>query len=189
MPLALELHGYSLVGSNLMVSLYDVRDHTSFWVTPNDPQHPDIQIVSFDLTNHTVELNDRGRDVQLALQPPSDQPMAVPPPTPPLVVYSPFYTGDHGSAAQNAVTPAPVATPAAAAQAPLRRPFNNRGNPAAQAGGAYGRGAVASNPSGAAGSGYTTNNPAASSGTGFGSGLGSGTLPRRQIAQPQQPTG
>jgi hypothetical protein len=182
-PLSLELHGYSVVGNNLMVSLYDVRDHTSFWVTPNDPQHPDIQIVAYDLTNNTVELNDRGRDVQLALQPPSDQPMAVPPPTPPLVVYSPFYTGDRGSAAPNVGTPAPAVAPAA--QAPLRGQYNNRGNPAAQAGGAYGRGAVASNPAGAGA--YTNNNPAAGSGTGFGSGLGSSTTPpRRQI---QQPTG
>jgi len=178
------LHGYSVVGNNLMVSLYDVRDHTSFWVTPNDPQHSDIQIVGFDLPNNTVELNDRGRDVQLALQPPSDQPMAVPPPTPPLVVYSPYYTGDHGPAAQSIA--APVANPAPAVQAPRRGAFNNRGNPATQAGGAYGRGAVASSPAGAAGSGYTNDNSTATSGTGFGSGLGTGTLPRRQI---QQPTG
>jgi hypothetical protein len=182
-PLSLELHGYSLVGHNLMVSLYDVRDRASFWLTPNDPLHPDIRIVSFDLTNNTVELNDRGRDVQLVLQPPSDQPMAVPPPTPPLVVYSPFYTGDRSGAAKPVA--APVAVPNTAAQLQNRRLgyFNNRGNLAAQAGGAYGRGAVANNSAGAGA--YTNNNSAAGSGTGFGSGFGgSTTTPRRQIAQP-----
>jgi hypothetical protein len=182
-PLTLELHGYSVVGNNLMVSLYDVRDHTSFWVTPNDPQHPDVRIVSLDLTNNTVELNDRGRDVQLVLQPPSTQPMAVPPPTPPLVVYSPFYAGDRGGAAQNVASPAPVVAPAAASSpSPLRGQYNNRGNLAGQSG-AYGRGAVANNAS-PGGAGVLTNNPATTnSSTGLG---GGGVATRRQI---QQPTG
>jgi hypothetical protein len=112
-PYTLELHGYSQVGNNVMFSLYDVRNRTSFWVTQNDPQHPDIQIVAYDLPNSTVEINDRGRDVQLELQPPSTQPMAVPPPTPPLVVYSPFDTGGgnrgNGRGGQNGAVPGPAA--------------------------------------------------------------------------------
>ena len=112
-PYTLELHGYSQVGNNVMFSLYDVRNRTSFWVTQNDPMHPDIQIVGYNLSdpvNSTVEINDRGRDVELTMQPPSAQPMAVPPPTPPLVVYSPFDTGsanNRGGPAPGAGVPAP----------------------------------------------------------------------------------
>ena len=190
-PLSLELHGFSIMGNDYLFSLYDVRTQTSFWLHPNDPSHADIVVNSFNPVNSTLNLTANGREMELTLKEPSSQPMAELPATPPLVVYSPFDTGDHSRSAPGVAIPAPAASPVAApapnaaAQLQLRGQNNpaGRGNPAGQTGRGTGRGGFASNPAASGGS-TAASNPAANFGTGFGSG-GTAT-PRRQI---QQPTG
>jgi hypothetical protein len=176
--MTLELHGFSMVGREYEFSLHDVRNNTSFWIYPNDPAHADIVINSFSPRGGVLDLTADGREMQLTLKGPSVQPMAVPPATPPLVVYSPFYTGPRGPTPRYTGVPAPIAAPAAAPTPArlfqLRRQgyVNSAGNP--NTGGGYG------------GNGYGGNRYGGNNGYGGNAGYGTGPLTptRRQIAQP-----
>jgi hypothetical protein len=121
-PLDLELRGVSRVGGLYTFSLYDVRTRTSYWVSPNDTTHPDIQVLSYNPAGTSLVVNARGREMQLSLKAPSSQTMVSAAASPPTVVYSAF--GADQRADKIFGYPVPKAPPASAPAAPVSRsPF------------------------------------------------------------------
>jgi hypothetical protein len=200
--MTLELHGVSRVGDKYEFSFYNVRTKSSYWVGLNDASNPDIQVVSFDPVSITADVQANGREMQLSLKAPSTQPMAVPPETPPLVVYSPYDTGGNRAARgpANGAVPAPIAAPAGqgfgggqfvrgagqfggnggnGGNGGGRGGYGN-GNGNGNGGGGYGNG---NGGGGNGGGGYGNGGGGNGGGGGFGNG-GGGAVPRRQIVQP-----
>jgi hypothetical protein len=174
-PVNYEFHGYTRIGDTYEISLYETRTKTSFWISQGDSSNPLVQVTHFDpgnpTTPATVEVQSSGRTMQLNMVEPSTQAMAVPPPTPPLVVYSPFDTGGGGRGGRGnqnggGGVPAPTGAGAPGANALLRGAGAN--------GGRGGAGGAGGNNTAGNGRGGRGGNGAGGAGGGAGGGFGGG---------------